>query len=207
MKLKRSESLELVKKCCRALDDKKAGDLRVLDVHEQSSITDLLIVATGTSEPHLRALRIEIEKVLDAAKAELKEKQYAAHLDEELEKSKQVQAAFVRPFLGSRYASFKKAGIADVEKSPATGLPKKTLQTWLHSLNSLPADKAFLRKISKIFADRQEMVKTDRLDWALGEALAYASVLAEGGHVRLSGQDCVRGTFSHRHAIVRVEDS
>jgi len=145
--------------------------------------------------------------VLDAAQAELKEKQYAAHLDEELEKSKQVQAAFVRPFLGSRYASFKKAGIADVEKSPATGLPKKTLQIWLNSLNSLPADKAFLRKISKIFADRQEMVKTDRLDWALGEALAYASVLAEGGHVRLSGQDCVRGTFSHRHAIVRVEDS
>jgi len=71
MKLKRSESLELVKKCCRALDDKKAGDLRVLDVHEQSSITDFLVVATGTSEPHLRALRIEIEKVLDAAKAHI----------------------------------------------------------------------------------------------------------------------------------------
>ena len=59
--------LELVKLCCRALDDKKAGDLRVLDVHEQSSITDYLILATGTSEPHLRALRVELEKVIDAS--------------------------------------------------------------------------------------------------------------------------------------------
>ncbi len=51
---------------CKALDDKKAGDLRLLDVSEQSSITDFLILATGTSEPHLRALRVELEKVIDA---------------------------------------------------------------------------------------------------------------------------------------------
>jgi ribosome-associated protein len=71
MKAHPSVTLELVKKCCRALDDKKAGDLRVLDVREQSSITDYLIVATGTSEPHLRALRIEAEKILDAAGAHI----------------------------------------------------------------------------------------------------------------------------------------
>lgn len=71
MKALPSVTLDLVKKCCRALDDKKAGDLRVLDVREQSSITDYLIVVTGTSEPHLRALRIEVEKVLDAAGAHI----------------------------------------------------------------------------------------------------------------------------------------
>lgn len=71
MKADPAVTLELVKKCCRALDDKKAGDLRVLDVHEQSSITDYLIMATGTSDPHLRALRIEAEKVLDAAGAHI----------------------------------------------------------------------------------------------------------------------------------------
>lgn len=69
MKAKKTATLELIKNCCRALDDKKADDLRVLDVHEQSSITDYLLVATGTSEPHLRALRVEIEKVLDKANA------------------------------------------------------------------------------------------------------------------------------------------
>jgi ribosome-associated protein len=64
-------SLELVKACCRALDDKKAADLRVLDVSEQSSITDFLIIATATSDPHLRALRVELEKVIDATKTRI----------------------------------------------------------------------------------------------------------------------------------------
>ena len=71
MKLKKQATLELVRLCCRALDDKKASDLRVLDVSAQSSITDYLIVATATSEPHLRALRIELEKVIDSSKTKI----------------------------------------------------------------------------------------------------------------------------------------
>lgn len=67
MKGKSLSPLEVVKLCCRALDDKKAVDLRVLDVREQSSITDYLVLASGTSDPHLRALRIELEKVIDAS--------------------------------------------------------------------------------------------------------------------------------------------
>jgi ribosome-associated protein len=62
---------ELLCTVVRALDDKKAADLRVLRVTEQSSITDFLVLATGTSEPHLRALRVELEKVLDAAGAKI----------------------------------------------------------------------------------------------------------------------------------------
>ncbi|ACB75045.1 ribosome silencing factor [Opitutus terrae] len=67
MKGKSPSPLELVKLCCRALDEKKAEDVRVLDVSEQSSITDYLVVATGTSDPHLRALRVELEKAIDAS--------------------------------------------------------------------------------------------------------------------------------------------
>lgn len=67
MKGNKSNALELVKLCCRALDEKKAVDLRVLDVSAQSSITDFLVLATGTSEPHLRALRVELEKAIDAS--------------------------------------------------------------------------------------------------------------------------------------------
>jgi ribosome-associated protein len=66
MKLTKSPALDLVRLCCRVLDDKKAGELAVLDVSAQSSITDYLVLATATSEPHLRALRIELEKALDA---------------------------------------------------------------------------------------------------------------------------------------------
>jgi ribosome-associated protein len=71
MKLKTSPALDLVGLCCRVLDDKKAGELKVLDVSAQSSITDYLILATATSEPHLRALRNDLEKALDAAKVRL----------------------------------------------------------------------------------------------------------------------------------------
>jgi ribosome-associated protein len=70
-KSKKQATLELVKLCCRALDDKKAGDLRVLDVSDQSSITDYLIIATATSDPHLRALRVELEKVIDATRTRI----------------------------------------------------------------------------------------------------------------------------------------
>ena len=58
----------LVQQMVRALADKKAGDLRVLKVSGKSTITDYLVLATGTSDPHLRALRIEVERVLDAVK-------------------------------------------------------------------------------------------------------------------------------------------
>ena len=61
-------TFELLKKLVRALDDKKVGDLRVLKVSAKSTITDYLVLATGNSEPHLRALRIEVERVLDEAK-------------------------------------------------------------------------------------------------------------------------------------------
>lgn len=71
MKSQKTDVIELVKTCCRVLDDKKAGDVAVLDVSTQSSITDYLVLATATSEPHLRALRVELEKALDAAKVRL----------------------------------------------------------------------------------------------------------------------------------------
>jgi len=65
--MKVSDSLALVNLCCGLLDEKKAEDLRVLDVSAQSSITDYLVLATGNSETHLRALRVELEKVLDSS--------------------------------------------------------------------------------------------------------------------------------------------
>jgi ribosome-associated protein len=68
---KAKPSLRLLKLIVAALADKKAEDLRVLDVSKASSITDFLVLGTGNSEPHLRALRIEVERVLDAEKARI----------------------------------------------------------------------------------------------------------------------------------------
>jgi ribosome-associated protein len=66
-----AQSLQLVRLCCRALEAKKAGELRVLDVRSLSSITDFLVIGTATSEPHIRALRVELEKALDSAKTHI----------------------------------------------------------------------------------------------------------------------------------------
>ncbi len=71
MKPKKSAALDLVRLCCRVLDSKKADNLVVLDVSKQSSITDYLLIASATSEPHLRALRVELEKAIDAAQVRL----------------------------------------------------------------------------------------------------------------------------------------
>ncbi|MEO6992742.1 MAG: ribosome silencing factor [Lacunisphaera sp.] len=68
---KKKPSNQLLPLIVQALDAKKADDLRVLDVSKLSSITDYLVLATGTSEPHLRALRIEVERVLDEQKAKI----------------------------------------------------------------------------------------------------------------------------------------
>ena len=68
---KTKPSTQLLKLLTLALAEKKAEDLRILDVSKESSITDYLVLATGNSEPHLRALRIELERVLDEQKARI----------------------------------------------------------------------------------------------------------------------------------------
>ena len=68
---KANPTLLVLKSVVLALDAKKAEDLRVLDVSQQSSITDYLVLANGNSEPHLRALRVELEKVLDEQKVRI----------------------------------------------------------------------------------------------------------------------------------------
>ncbi|MBT8272887.1 MAG: 2-oxoglutarate dehydrogenase E1 component, partial [Bacteroidia bacterium] len=65
----------------------------------------------------------------------------------------------------------------------------------------------FIRKIERLVQSRRTMFDEDKLDWSMAEHLAYGSLLEEGYNVRISGQDVERGTFSHRHAVVKVEDS
>lgn len=72
-----SDSRNLLRRCCQALDDRKAVELRVLDVSGQSSITNYLVIGTATSAPHLKALRQAVEGALDEAKAPLAGVEYS----------------------------------------------------------------------------------------------------------------------------------
>jgi 2-oxoglutarate dehydrogenase E1 component len=88
-----------------------------------------------------------------------------------------------------------------------TTFDKSTLDSIIETVSTLPSDKKFINKISKIVTDRKTMYDNNVIDWGTAETLAYGSLLTEGYDVRISGQDVERGTFSHRHAVVKVEDS
>jgi 2-oxoglutarate dehydrogenase E1 component len=86
--------------------------------------------------------------------------------------------------------------------SADTRAPRETLEQVLHGVTRLPNEFHPHRKITQLIADRRRMFLEDRVDWSLGEALAYGTLLLEGRNVRLTGQDSGRGTFTHRHAAL-----
>lgn len=88
----------------------------------------------------------------------------------------------------------------DFQESPDTGIPRKTIDQLLDHLLTLPKDFNPLPQIAKLLDNQRNLVKTGKIDWALGELMAYGSLLLEGRDVRMSGQDVKRGTFSHRHS-------
>lgn len=93
-------------------------------------------------------------------------------------------------------------------KKVATSLPLKTLKQLAERLTDIPQDFKLHSRVEKIITDRRAMGEgTLDLDWGMAENLAYASLLQEGHGVRLSGQDSGRGTFFHRHAVIRDQVS
>lgn len=129
-------------------------------------------------------------------------------LEKNLDESKDHQNKTIRFFLDDQWNGIKKASDKDFDYSPETGVNKDVLLNIADKITSLPKDKNFYRKIVKLQEDRRTMaLETGMLDWAMGELLAYGTLLNEGFAVRLSGQDCERGTFSHRHAVLTVDES
>ena len=85
----------------------------------------------------------------------------------------------------------------------STGITKEKLSEYGEKINTLPVELNAHRTLKKIYADRLATIHSGKdIDWATGEALAYASLLDEDCSVRLSGEDVERGTFSHRHSVV-----
>jgi 2-oxoglutarate dehydrogenase E1 component len=91
---------------------------------------------------------------------------------------------------------------ANFENTPVTGLDKSVLQDLLDKMHEIPSSFKPLPKMKRLIEDKIKLVEADKLDWSIGELLAYGSILNEGKDVRMSGQDVKRGTFSHRHAVL-----
>ena len=151
--------------------------------------------------------QLEAEGILTEETAKHIEEQYIQFLESEFEITRKNDKAQVFDFLSATWEGFRHGKALDFEKSPETGVAKEVLQELGRKLATLPSDKKYFRKISKIYEDRLNAIETNRLDWGTAEMLEYATLLNEGHSVRLSGQDVERGTFSHRHAVVKTEDT
>ena len=164
-------------------------------------------IAKHKNPKEIYVQRLMDEGNLTAQEAKDIETKFNALLQERLSEAKETGTAKISNFLEASWEGIITSNNKDFDKSPDTGFDKKTLLELAESMNNLPSDKPFFKKLLKLMEDRKTMVKEDRLDWALGELLAYASLLFEAYPVRISGQDVERGTFSHRHAVVTLEDS
>lgn len=151
--------------------------------------------------------QLEKEGVLNKEEAKKLEDEYNEFLENEFEESRKNEKAVLWEFLPHQWKGFRRSKRSDFEESPATGVSKDKLLDLGKKLSSLPDGKKYFRKISKIFKERLAGIEGNKLDWGAAEMLAYASLLDEGKSVRISGQDVERGTFSHRHAVVKTEDT
>ncbi|HTQ27945.1 MAG TPA: 2-oxoglutarate dehydrogenase E1 component [Puia sp.] len=136
------------------------------------------------------------------------EKKFWADLQERLDEVKQkpLPYNYQQPELWWR--SLRRAKAADFDKSPATAISEADLRKVFDAMMKWPDNFTPLRKVEKILQDKIKLFSDEqKLDWSSGELLAYGSLLLEGKDVRMSGQDVRRGTFSHRHAVLRDENT
>lgn len=147
----------------------------------------------------------------DDATAELAkemEKKFWSDLQERLDEIKQnpLPYNYQKPELW--WQNLRKATPEDFDASPVTAISKEEVGKLFKSIMKLPEGFEPLKKVEKILLDKVKLFEEEgKLDWATGELISYASILQEQKDVRMSGQDVKRGTFSHRHAILRDENT
>ncbi len=164
-------------------------------------------------EKHPDPATIYVEKLLKEnaiTREKVKEIQdsFNKKMELELELARQIEKGSIDPFLENTWKDIGQVSPQNARNETDTTFDSGLLKELGNSVTSLPDGKNFFRKTVKLMKDRKKMMlEKDRLDWAMAETLAYATLLSEGYPVRISGQDSERGTFSHRHAVLTIEDS
>ena len=165
------------------------------------------IIARHKNPRDIYAEKLIVDGIIDQAYVNKIESDYKSKLDENLQESRKKDLTIIKPFMQDEWKGFVQVSDDVMLQKVDTTYDKKKLDGILETIATLPSDKKFINKISKIVTDRKTMYDNNQIDWGTAEALAYGSLLQEGYDIRLSGQDVERGTFSHRHAVVKVEDS
>jgi 2-oxoglutarate dehydrogenase E1 component len=146
-------------------------------------------------------------KQIEAQLAVQMEEQFKNLLQDRFNMVKQKPLPYMYQKPEEHWQAFRRSNPKDFDYSPKTAVSKDVLEKNLKALTTVPKDFRPIQKIEKLLEERQKRWSDDQLDWALAELMAYGSLLQEGINVRMSGQDCIRGTFSHRHAGITDEKS
>ena len=165
------------------------------------------IIARHKNPREIYAEKLITAGIVDAAYITKIENEYKNKLDENLQASRKKDLTIIKPFLQDAWEGFEQVSDDVMLQKFDTKFDKKKLDQIANEISTLPSDKKFISKITKIVNDRKTMFDNNVIDWGTAESLAYGTLLTEGFDVRISGQDVERGTFSHRHAVVKVEDS
>ncbi|MEY3843223.1 MAG: hypothetical protein RIR80_795 [Bacteroidota bacterium] len=177
---------------------------------DEPRFTQPLLYKTIESHPNPREIYVQKliqDGSINEQEAKAIDTEFRTHLQERLNEAKQEENTAVEPFQGA-WKDFRFSTPKDFTTKWPTKVDEKLFLSIADKITSLPSDKKFIAKIQRLFADRKKMSKESKVfDWAMGELMAYGTLMQEGFPVRLSGQDVERGTFSHRHAVVKIEDS
>ncbi|WP_373074521.1 2-oxoglutarate dehydrogenase E1 component [Zeaxanthinibacter enoshimensis] len=165
-------------------------------------------IAKHENPRDIYAKKLIEEGIIDDGYVAKLEQEYKASLEEDLEDSRKIDKTEITPFMADEWSGFDNVREWEMMEKVNTGCDRKQLDKIAKTITELPKGKKFLRKVEKLVNDRKKMYfEKNSLDWAMGELLAYGTLLDSGYGVRMSGQDVERGTFSHRHAVMKVEES
>ena len=165
-------------------------------------------IAKHQNPLEIYAEKLKAQNIIDDKLLEKLEEDYKNKLEENLENSRKEEKTEISAIMRDEWEGYTYAQEDEMMADVDTTYDLDELAKIAEVITQLPKDKKFLRKISKLIDARKTMYFEDnKLDWAMGELLAYGTLLKEGFDVRMSGQDVERGTFSHRHAVVKVEAS
>lgn len=143
---------------------------------------------------------------IDAELAKSMDKVFWSELQDRLDDVKQNPLPYTYQEPELAWKELRKSTPEDFEKSPDTAVSREMVDKVINGLMTYPEGFTPLKKVESMLAARRKIFFEEGMaDWAVGELLAYGTLLLEGYDVRLSGQDVKRGTFSHRHAVLYDE--
>ncbi len=148
---------------------------------------------------------LQSQEVLTQQDISAYENKYDSHLELQLEAARKNAKVTIQQFMEDQWEGLTYATPREFEDSIHTGVSVEILHRIAEQITKLPSDLDFFKKSVKLMEEREKMIRENRVDWAMGELLAYGSLLLENHPVRISGQDSIRGTFSHRHAGMVLE--